>query len=117
MHHQPRYRLTLFWHLCIIVLMLVTASACASEPADDMVHPSLCNGSSHPGALPENRSLLAADGGALSLQSMRLVPVLSPATISADLAVGSGLSSHRLSLMHQSPSMNMPHHFLVILHL
>ena len=109
------YRLLLTGSLCILLVGMAAALACAGHPeAHDMAHPALCIDSNTPAALTDGTPLLVASGGPLRLPTRLLAPVVPPATASAHLALSLGFSPTQLPGLQESTSASLPHDVLSV---
>lgn len=118
MRSHSRYWSSLIWSFWIVLLTVVTATACVGHPdAHHAAHPPLCIDSSSPVAQRNDRLILFTDDETFPLPRISLVPVASPASMRAGLLLGLPLSPDRLSGMDDRISVRTPCAFLPVLRL
>lgn len=101
--------------ILIVLVGVVTALACASDPVPhDLPHPAWCVDTRVPAALEADHALLRANGATSRPRLGSPLWVVAAATLSADLAVDLYVFSYPHSPMQESPSSSFPRSLLTV---
>ena len=104
--------------LVIVLLALAAATACASHPdAHDVAHPPLCIHSGSPAAQGHDKPILFVEDGVFPFPPKFLVPVISPAAMSARLPLTLALLPQQSSGTSETLSVSTPCMLLAVLRL
>lgn len=101
--------------ILIVLVGVVTALACASDPVPhDLPHPAWCVDTRAPAALKADHPLLLAKGATSRPRLGSPLWVVPAATLSGDLAVDLWVVPHPYSSMQENPSSRFPRSLLTV---